>query len=261
MSVTRVAARRSRSPNAHCRGSEADKRGEDHFGGGLHNGGSQRVGWDLLRVSRDLFRGVREFGAQRSQHSKLPGRGVMEAGACGSQNTTDLKAEFPANLRRYIDEALAAGAHPVLLTPLTRRQFVAGRLQNDLAPWAEAVAKVAAEKHVPLVDLNALSAKAVEALGPTNANNLAQMPPSPEVAAAAASGTTIPAQTGVAPSTPNATDTVVQKSDRTAVAPMGKVSKAFDYTHLGREGADYFATTVTDELAAKVPALRQYLVP
>jgi lysophospholipase L1-like esterase len=175
--------------------------------------------------------------------------------------STDLKAEFPANLRRYIDEALAAGAHPVLLTPLTRRQFVAGRLQNDLAPWAEAVAKVAAEKHVPLVDLNALSAKAVEALGPTNANNLAQMPPSPEVAAAAASGTTIPAQTGVAPSTPNATDTVVQKSDRTAVAPMGKVSKAFDYTHLGREGADYFATTVTDELAAKVPALRQYLVP
>jgi lysophospholipase L1-like esterase len=60
--------------------------------------------------------------------------------------STDLATEFPANLRRYVDEALAAGAHPALLTPLTRRQFVAGRLQNDLAPWAAAVAKIAAEK-------------------------------------------------------------------------------------------------------------------
>ncbi len=155
--------------------------------------------------------------------------------------STDLATEFPANLRRYVDEALAVGAHPVLLTPLTRRQFVAGRLQNDLAPWAAAITRVAAEKHVPLVALNALSAKAVQEMGPTDANKLAQMPLSAEVAAAAASGTTIPAQT--------------------AVAPVGKVNRAFDYTHLGRDGADYFAAMVTDELAAKVPLLSQYLVP
>lgn len=172
--------------------------------------------------------------------------------------STDLKTEFPANLRRYVDEAIAAGAHPVLLTPLTRRQFVADQLQNDLAPWAAAVAKVAAEKHVPLVDLNALSAKAVQDMGPTESNKLAQVPPSTEVVAAAATGTTIPAQTGMAPSTPGAMDTVARKSDETA--PMGKVNKAFDYTHLGRNGADYFAAMVADELAAKVPTLSQYLV-
>jgi lysophospholipase L1-like esterase len=175
--------------------------------------------------------------------------------------STDLSTEFPANLRRYVDEALAAGAHPVLLTPLTRRQFVAGRLQNDLAPWAAAVAKVAAEKHVPLVDLNALSVRAVQEMGPTHANELAQMPPSTEVAAAAASGTTIPAQTGVAPSAPGAADTTTQKSDDAALASLGKVNRAFDYTHLGRNGADYFATMITDELAVKVPSLSEYLVP
>lgn len=158
--------------------------------------------------------------------------------------STDLKVEFPANLRRYVDEAMGAGALPVLLTPLARRQFVAGRLQNDLAPWAAAVADVAAEKHVPLVDLNALSAKAVEEMGPSKANQLAQMPPSNEVAAAAASGTSIAAQTGAA-----------------AALPAAKVNMAFDYTHLGREGADYFATMVTGELAARVPTLSQYLVP
>jgi lysophospholipase L1-like esterase len=164
--------------------------------------------------------------------------------------STDLATEFPANLRRYVAEAREAGAHPVLLTPLTRRQFESGQLQNDLAPWAVAVAKVAAEKHVPLVDLNALSAKAVQAMGPTEANKLAQRAPSAEVAAAAATGTTIAAQTGVAP-----------ESAKTLVGSMGRAGSIFDYTHVGRDGADYFAKIVTDELAIQVPLLRQYLVP
>jgi lysophospholipase L1-like esterase len=168
--------------------------------------------------------------------------------------STDLATEFPANLRGYVAEALKAGAHPVLLTPLARRQFVAGQLQNDLVPWAAAVVQVAAEKHVPVVDLNALSARAVQEMGPTAANKLAQTPPSAEVVAAAASGTTIPAQTGVAalPAT--------SAADATAVASMGKVNIAFDYTHLGRDGADFFAGMVADELAVQVPSLRQYLV-
>ena len=169
--------------------------------------------------------------------------------------STDLAAEFPANLRRYVAEALKAGAHPVLLTPLARRQFVAGQLQNDLAPWAAAVVAVAAEKHVPVVDLNALSARAVQEMGPSAANRLAQMPPSAEVAAAAVSGTTIPAQTGVAPTPATSAGGAV------AAASTGKVNIAFDYTHLGRDGADYFAGMVAGELAVQVPSLRQYLVP
>ena len=42
---------------------------------------------------------------------------------------------------------------------------------------------------------------------------------------------------------------------------MGEAKLAFDYTHLGREGADYFATMVTTELAAQVPKMRRLLVP
>jgi lysophospholipase L1-like esterase len=180
--------------------------------------------------------------------------------------STDLATEFPANLRRYVVEALAAGAHPVLLTPLTRRQFESGQLQNDLAPWAAAVTKVAAEKRVPLVDLSALSAKAVQAMGPTEANKLAQMAPSAEVAAAAATGTTIPAQTGVAPVSvmraADATSTTRTTAQESAKAgSMGRAGRIFDYTHVGRDGADYFAKMVTDELAIQVPSLRQYLVP
>ncbi|MFL6863145.1 MAG: GDSL-type esterase/lipase family protein, partial [Allosphingosinicella sp.] len=173
--------------------------------------------------------------------------------------STDLKTEFPANLRRYVAEAKAAGARPVLLTPLTRRQFVRGTLKNDLLPWAEAVRRVAAETGVPLVDLNARSAQAVQALGPALAAHLAQAPPSPEVAAAALTGTTIPASTGTTAAPAPAASSGAQ--DNAAAEPLGQARVAFDYTHLGRAGADFFAAMVAQELARNVPAMRRVLVP
>ena len=173
--------------------------------------------------------------------------------------STDLKTEFPANLRRYVAEARAAGAKPVLLTPLTRRQFTAGTLTNDLEPWAEAVRRVAAETGTPLVDLNALSVKAVQAMGPALAARFAQAAPSPEVAAAALTGTTIAASTGVAPAAPGAPAPAAQ--DNAAVEPLGQARLAFDYTHLGRTGADFFAAMVAQELARQAPAMRRLLVP
>lgn len=172
--------------------------------------------------------------------------------------STDLETEFPANLRRYVAEARAAGAKPVLLTPLTRRIFVSGTLTNDLEPWAEAVRRVAAETGAPLVDLNALSAKAVQAMGPALAARFAQAPPSPEVAAAALTGTTIAASAGLAPAEPGAPAPSVQ--DNAAVEPLGQARLAFDYTHLGRAGADFFAAMVAQELARQVPAMRRLLV-
>lgn len=167
--------------------------------------------------------------------------------------STDLATEFPANLKRYVAEARAAGAEPVLLTPLTRRQFREGKLQNDLEPWAEAVRRVAAEMQVPLVDLNALSAAAVQTMGPVAANRLAQLPPSSDVAAAAAGGTTIPAATGAAPPPP-------PPQDNAATEPLGDAKLAFDYTHLGREGADFFSAMVAGALAKAVPATRRLMV-
>lgn len=90
--------------------------------------------------------------------------------------STDLATEFPANLARYVDDLRAAGATPVLLTPLVRRSFRDGRLHNDLEPWAEAVRRVAQQQGVALVDLNARSAERVQALGQPGADLLAQGP-------------------------------------------------------------------------------------
>jgi lysophospholipase L1-like esterase len=172
--------------------------------------------------------------------------------------STDLATQYPANLKRYVDDARAAGAVPILVTPLTRRQFTGGQLQRDLDPWSDAVREVAAEANVPLLDLGADSETAVQAMGAEAATRLSQVPPSPEVLAAAQTGTTIDAKTGVAPTAPRVfTDEEVNAT----AEPLGDPKRAFDYTHLGRDGADYFATIVTSELARAVPELRRMLLP
>jgi lysophospholipase L1-like esterase len=166
--------------------------------------------------------------------------------------STDLATEFPANLRRYVTEARAAGAKPVLITPLTRRMFKNGVLLDDLEPWADAVKRVAAEMNVPVVDLHEQSRAAVQAMGPTASNALAQRPPSAEVAAAAEKGTTISAATGV---------TATEVNDPSPVEGMAQSKGSFDYTHLGAHGADYFAKMMAESLARAVPGMRPLLIP
>jgi lysophospholipase L1-like esterase len=101
-------------------------------------------------------------------HNDQPGR---------PGRSTDLATEFPANLARYVDEARAAGAVPVLVTPLTRRSFKDGALDDQLRPWAEAAQRVASERRAPLLPLHALSMARVQALGPDGADELAETAP------------------------------------------------------------------------------------
>jgi lysophospholipase L1-like esterase len=69
---------------------------------------------------------------------------------------TNLKTEYPANLKRYVEEARAHGITPILVTPLSRRYYEAdGKIHSDLIAHAEAMKKVAREMHVPLIDLHA----------------------------------------------------------------------------------------------------------
>lgn len=140
--------------------------------------------------------------------------------------STDLATEFPVNLSRYVQDVKSAGARPILVTPLTRRSFRDGQLRNDLEPWAAAAKKVAAEENVPVLDLNAESAAAVEKMGPEEANTLAMAPPP--------------------------TAGVVERK--------GEAAPVFDYTHLGAKGAALFGGMVADELTAAVPELKPYFV-
>lgn len=108
-------------------------------------------------------------------HNDQPGKGpALE---------TDARTIFRENLTRYIAEARAIGAQPVLVTSLTRRNFNAqGKIQPEhlepmsdtqgklipdfLQDYVEATRAVAAEQHVPLIDLNARSVERMNRLGP-----------------------------------------------------------------------------------------------
>ena len=189
--------------------------------------GSWDVALSEMRTSgyRDIWVLI-QFG-----HNDQPGK---------PGRSTDLATEFPANLKHYVEEVRAAGAKPVLVTPLTRRSFSNGKLVNDLAPWAAAVRKVAAEMKVPLIDLNADSAAAVDAMGSAAADRFAEVPPG--------------APQAVAP-------TASPRSTEVMVKPMAQPKLSFDHTHLGVEGAEYFATMVTRELSVAIPEMRPLLVP
>src|SRR5262249_28890061 len=90
--------------------------------------------------------------------------------------STDLATEFPVNMRRYVEEVQVAGGKAILITSLTRRSFKDGKLNDTLGPWAAATTKVAAEAGVPVLDLNAESSAAVQAMGQAEADTLAVAP-------------------------------------------------------------------------------------
>ncbi|AWL07415.1 rhamnogalacturonan acetylesterase [Massilia oculi] len=135
--------------------------------GGRSSGSFRAEGrWDEVQ---SLLRAGEAFGASyvliQFGHNDQPGK---------PGRSTDIVNEFPANMRRYVEETRAAGGIPVLVTPLTRRSFRGAWVHDDLAPWSAAVRQVARETTTALVDLNALSMADVQAMGPRQADALAR---------------------------------------------------------------------------------------
>jgi lysophospholipase L1-like esterase len=91
--------------------------------------------------------------------------------------STDAATIYRDYLRRYIDEARAQGATPILVTPMVRRKFGPdGKLENELQPYADAMKAVGSEKQVPVVDLHRSSKRLVEQLGPDGSAAFANKP-------------------------------------------------------------------------------------
>jgi lysophospholipase L1-like esterase len=159
--------------------------------------------------------------------------------------STDLKTEFPSNMRRYVRDVREAGAKPILVTPLTRRMFRDGKLGDTLGPWADATRKIAEEESVPLLDLYRDSSAAVEKMGPVEANTLAMTAPPPEYAESARTGTSkllLP-----------------KKRAASGPEPQGDPGPVFDYTHLGSKGSSYFGRMVAMELSKVIPTIQPYI--
>jgi len=74
---------------------------------------------------------------------------------------TDPETSFTANLRRFISDVRGIGGIPILVTPLSRRNYRDGTLIQDdgLADYAAAMHRVAGEDDVTLVDLYSMSCR------------------------------------------------------------------------------------------------------
>ncbi|SEC44598.1 rhamnogalacturonan acetylesterase [Terriglobus roseus] len=73
---------------------------------------------------------------------------------------------YEQNLRRFVDEARSHGIKPVLVTPLTRRYFQKdGKVHSDLLQHAAVMKRVAADMHVPVIDLQTESIAYLDRIG------------------------------------------------------------------------------------------------
>jgi len=101
-------------------------------------------------------------------HNDQPGK--------GPERETEPDTTYRQFMKQYADEARAAGAVPVLVTSLSRRQWGDdGRIHSTLGPYVEVVKDIAATENVPLVDLHARSIALYEQLGREGCNELSPM--------------------------------------------------------------------------------------
>ena len=99
-------------------------------------------------------------------HNDVPGKGADRETVAGTT--------YKENLARYVAEARASGAVPVLVTSIVRRNFDAdGKFKPDsLVPYVKAVRELAAEQNVPLMDMYAATLAQAEKLGPEGCEEL-----------------------------------------------------------------------------------------
>jgi lysophospholipase L1-like esterase len=82
----------------------------------------------------------------------------------GPERETDPETTYAANIRRYIRDARAIGAVPVVVTSLSRRNYKDGKLVEDLYNYAAAARRVGMEENVTVIDLNAMSTKLLQGM-------------------------------------------------------------------------------------------------
>jgi lysophospholipase L1-like esterase len=80
--------------------------------------------------------------------------------------------DYKKNLVKFIAETRARKANPVLLTPVTRRRFKDGKIQETHAEYSRLVLEVAKEQNTPVIDLDKLSRELLQEFGEDNSKLL-----------------------------------------------------------------------------------------
>lgn len=79
---------------------------------------------------------------------------------------------YKANLSKFITETKRKGAHPILITPVTRMRFKDGKQVETHAEYTAAMKEVSRQHGVPLIDLDSMSRDLLTSLGPELSKHL-----------------------------------------------------------------------------------------
>jgi lysophospholipase L1-like esterase len=80
--------------------------------------------------------------------------------------------EFKANLTLFVTESRSKNVIPVLITPVSRRQFMNGKPQENHQEYARLVREVADKLNVPIIDLDLKSRELFNEFGEENSKML-----------------------------------------------------------------------------------------
>jgi lysophospholipase L1-like esterase len=94
--------------------------------------------------------------------SSIPGSGKETVQVTGRDGKTETVLSYGEYLRRYIDETRAKGATPILSTLTPRNQWDDGKVRRKNDSYNIWIREVAAEKKVPVIDLEDISARDFE---------------------------------------------------------------------------------------------------
>jgi len=126
---------------------------------------------------------------------------------------TDADTTFIEQLKQYVADVRAIGGVPVIVTSLSRRTFVDGKVKEDLKDYAVAARKAAAEEDITCIDLNALSTRLLNTMTQAQADEF------------------------------DMTGHADAKAEN-----AGKAAPALDRTHLNDKGKAVFGLMVADNL-------------
>ena len=73
--------------------------------------------------------------------------------------------QYKSNLLKFITETRAKKANPVLLTPVSRRKFKEGKVQETHKEYSPLVMEIAAQQNVPLIDMDVRSRELLQKIG------------------------------------------------------------------------------------------------
>lgn len=81
--------------------------------------------------------------------------------------------DYKVNLETFINETRAKGAHPILVTPVTRMRFdKEGNMQETHKEYSAAVHEVGGKMDVPVIDLDKMSRDLLQEYGPETSKHL-----------------------------------------------------------------------------------------